>query len=157
MNREYADEISTAIGELKKDGRYRELNNYIQHGTVSGFKHCLDVARQSIQINKALGLGCSERDLIRGALLHDYFLYDWHEKNKNHRLHGFYHPRHALRNAMQDYNISDKEADIILKHMFPLTIIPPNNREAWIVCMADKICATYETAGNFRLHAKPVG
>ena len=99
MNREYADEISTAIGELKKDGRYRELNNYIQHGTVSVFK----------------------------------------------------------RNAMQDYNISDKEADIILKHMFPLTIIPPNNREAWIVCMADKICATYETAGNFRLHAKPVG
>lgn len=101
--------------------------------------------------------GVDRKALVKGALLHDYFLYDWHEKNKNHRLHGFYHPRHALRNAMQDYNISDKEADIILKHMFPLTIIPPNNREAWIVCMADKICATYETAGNFRLHAKPVG
>ncbi len=157
MNREYADEISTAIGELKKDGRYRELNNYIQHGTVSVFKHCRNVAYVSLLIADRLHIRVDRKALVKGALLHDYFLYDWHEKNKNHRLHGFYHPRHALRNAMQDYNISDKEADIILKHMFPLTIIPPNNREAWIVCMADKICATYETAGNFRLHAKPAG
>lgn len=50
MNREYADEISTAIGELKKDGRYRELNNYIQHGTVSVFKHCRNVAYVSLLI-----------------------------------------------------------------------------------------------------------
>ena len=105
MNREYADEISTAIGELKKDGRYRELNNYIQHGTVSVFKHCSNVAYVSLLIADRLHIRVDRKALVKGALLHDYFLYDWHEKNKNHRLHGFYHPRHALRNAMQDYNI----------------------------------------------------
>ncbi len=29
--------------------------------------------------------------------------------------------------------------------MFPLVPVPPTCREAWIVCMADKWCALYET------------
>ena len=53
---------------------FQKTRHHIQHGTMPVYRHCLDVAKQSIQINKALGLGCSERDLIRGALLHDYFL-----------------------------------------------------------------------------------
>ena len=145
------------LSELEQEGNLAHEKNAIQHGSTTVYEHSVGVAGASLKLAEFFHIKVNEKALVKGALLHDYFLYDWHEKNKNHRLHGFYHPRHALRNAMQDYNISDKEADIILKHMFPLIIIPPNNREAWIVCMADKICATYETAGNFRLHAKPVG
>lgn len=32
--------------------------------------------------------------------------------------------------------------------MFPLTPIPPAYKEAWIVCIADKICAIEETLFN---------
>ena len=39
-----------------------------------------DFARYSLLINNKLGLHCNKKDLIRGSLLHDYFLYDWHEK-----------------------------------------------------------------------------
>ena len=131
---------------------FQKTRHHIQHGTMPVYRHCLDVAKQSIQINKALGLGCSERDLIRGALLHDYFLYDWHTQDyvSPHKLHGFYHPGRALKNAQQEYQLTPRERDIIKKHMWPLTISAmPMCREAWIVTMADKWCSLMET---FHVH-----
>ena len=85
------------------------------------------------------------RQMIRGALLHDYFLYDWHKQEVPHRFHGFTHPKTALRNAERDFDLSERECDIISKHMFPLTLVPPMHRESWIVSMADKYCALRET------------
>ena len=90
-------------------------------------------------------LNIDEKSLIRGALLHDYFLYEWHEKDKSHRLHGFYHPSTALRNAKEDFDLNPIEENMIARHMFPLTPIPPRYKEAWILCLADKYCATVET------------
>ena len=126
---------------------FQKTRHHIQHGTMPVYRHCLDVAKQSIQINKALGLGCSERDLIRGALLHDYFLYDWHDKNRENyqKLHGFYHPGIALKNARKEYHLTRREEDIIKKHMWPLTVVPPLCREAWVVTAADKYCSLLET------------
>lgn len=126
---------------------FQKTRYHIQHGTMPVYRHCLDVAKQSIQINKALGLGCSERDLIRGALLHDYFLYDWHDKNRENyqKLHGFYHPGIALKNARKEYHLTRREEDIIKKHMWPLTVVPPLCREAWVVTAADKYCSLLET------------
>lgn len=46
----------------------------------------------------------------------------------------------------KDYKINLVEENIILRHMFPLTVIPPANKEAWLVCMSDKLCAFNETA-----------
>lgn len=126
---------------------FQKTRHHIQHGTMPVYRHCLDVAKQSIQINKALDLGCSERDLIRGALLHDYFLYDWHDKNRENyqKLHGFYHPGIALKNARKEYHLTRREEDIIKKHMWPLTVVPPLCREAWVVTAADKYCSLLET------------
>ena len=85
--------------------------------------------------------------MVRGALLHDYFLYDWHDKSRENyqRLHGFYHPGIALRNASMEYELTLREKDIIKKHMWPLTVVPPLCREAWIVTTADKYCSLLET------------
>lgn len=97
------------------------------------------------KIAEFFGIKYKKRDLIRGALLHDYFLYDWHDGEKERRIHGFTHPMTALRNADRDFDLTDTERDIIKKHMFPLTVIPPTCREGWIVCLADKYCSLYET------------
>ena len=86
-------------------------------------------------------------------MLHDYFLYDWHEKNKGHSLHGFKHPYFALRNASRDFRLNDIEKNVIVRHMFPLTPIPPKCREAWIVCMADKYCSARETMYTVKRYA----
>ena len=72
-------------------------------------------------------------------------LHDWHENDPSHRLHGFTHPKRALINATADWNLSDRTQNIILRHMFPLTPVPPACREAWLVCLADKVCALAET------------
>ena len=53
-----------------------------------------------------------ERELVRGALLHDYFLYDWHTRKSAKglkELHGFSHPETALRNAGRDYRLTPCE------------------------------------------------
>ena len=42
------------------------------------------------------------------------------------------------------------EKDIILKHMWPLTIIPPRYLESFIVSIIDKIVATGEFAGTLK-------
>lgn len=123
---------------------FRTTRRHIQHGTKSVHSHCYDVAGQSLWFNRKFRLNCQEKDLVRGALLHDYFLYDWHEKNHG-KLHGFYHPGIALKNADKEYALTPREKDIIKKHMWPMTIVPPLCREAWVVTAADKYCSLLET------------
>ncbi|MDD6201443.1 MAG: phosphohydrolase [Lachnospiraceae bacterium] len=123
---------------------FRKTRKHLQHGSKSVHGHCTDVAQCSLWINRKFHLNCVERDLIRGALLHDYFLYDWHN-NDHEPLHGFYHPGIALRNACKEYKLSKREEDIIKKHMWPMTIVPPLCREAWVVTFVDKYCSILET------------
>lgn len=147
----YDKEMWYHLQELNKEGRIFMNRNFIQHGDVSVLKHCLAVTACSIRIAKFVPVKVNRRALIRGALLHDYFLYDWHTPNEGHDWHGFTHPKTALRNAKEDYKLSTIEEDIIKKHMFPLTPCPPMTREAWIVCLADKICASKETIRGFKI------
>ena len=100
----------------------------------------------SCYIAEKYNLSVDYYSLITGALLHDYFLYDWHDKEDGHkRPHGFYHPSAALANAERDFEINSRTKNIIKRHMFPLTPIPPVCLEGWVVCIADKICSTKET------------
>ena len=140
-----AAEIREQISALSKEGRLAQTTDYIQHGTVSVYEHCLSVTRCSCHIARLLRIPIDRRSLIRGALLNDYFLYDWHEKDGDHRLHGFHHPARSLKNAREDFDLTNVESNIILRHMFPLVPVPPTCREGWIVCLADKVCATKET------------
>ncbi len=122
----------------------------IQHGSFSVYDHSLFVTSMCLRISRKLRIRVNEKAMIRGALLHDYFLYDWHEPTKANRIHGFTHPVIALRNAEKVFHLGKIEKNMIRRHMFPLTPIPPRYRESVILCVADKICATYETVGGFK-------
>ena len=122
------------------------MRRYIQHGSVTTYDHCMSVARASFWLNRRLHLGADEASLVRGAFLHDFYLYDWHEKDRSHRLHGFTHPATALRNAQARYPLDWREQDIIRSHMWPLTMRQlPRCREAVVVSLADKGCSLRET------------
>lgn len=138
--------VQSTANDLASSSRFHLTKTFTQHGRISVYAHCFSVAVMSIRISKFLGLDVDKKALIRGALLHDYFLYDWHDTaHPAHNLHGFTHPKTALQNAQEDFELSKKECDIIVHHMFPLVPVPPKCREAWIVCLADKICALQET------------
>lgn len=139
--------IQKKLRYLENAGRLNETNNYIQHGSISVYAHCVNVARMSVRIAKWLPILVNMDALVIGALLHDYFLYDWHD-GKGRHFHGFTHPECAFRNAEKDYTLSPRVKNIIIRHMFPLTLVPPTCTEAWIVCIADKICAIEETLFN---------
>ncbi len=129
---------------LNSEGMQLE-KKFIQHGDVSCYDHSVRVAAKSVKIVKKFRLKVNMKALIRGALLHDYFLYDWHDSDPSHNWHGFRHARFALKNANRDFDLGKIEKDIIFKHMFPLNIYPPKYKESWIVCLADKLCAITET------------
>ena len=150
-NNRLVKRIDAYGGDILRSSRFRSTRKNIQHGTVSVYEHSSSVAGCSLKIMdglKSLGIRVRERELVRGALLHDYFLYDWHTRKSAKRLkelHGFSHPEIALRNAGRDYRLTPCEREIIRKHMWPLTVVPPMCREAWIVTAADKYCSLLET------------
>ena len=123
-----------------------ELNKkFIQHGSTSVYDHSICVTNMCLKIVDKLNIKVDTKSLVRGALLHDYFLYDWHVKDKSHRLHGFKHAKIAYINASKEFNLNKKEKNMILTHMFPLNLRIPRYKESIILCVADKICATKET------------
>ena len=140
-----SDVIQREIRRLEETGQLSELRKFRQHGSVSVYEHSVRVAEMALKLARRFHLKVDEAALVRGALLHDYFLYDWHDPDPDRPLHGFYHPKAALKNAERDYGVSEREADIIAHHMFPLTPLPPRTKEGALVCLADKLCAIHET------------
>ena len=137
--------------EVVGKARYDEMKRYISHSDITVYSHCIQVAYTAYRFAVKHGIRCDLHALVRGALLHDYYLYDWHDPNKGFRWHGFKHHRFALENAAQDFELSEKEKNIIYAHMFPLTFwCLPKCREAWLVTLADKIVATKETMRKYQ-------
>lgn len=131
-------------GDILRSEGFQSEKNYRQHGQVSCYEHSIDVALLSVRLARRLPFKFDMRSLVRGALLHDYFLYDWHQADRSHRFHGFIHARRALENAERDFTLSPLERDIIVKHMFPLNPALPRYRESYLAILADRICSIRE-------------
>ncbi len=136
----------TLLMRYHSDELVARMKDYVQHGSVSTYDHCIRVAATSYWLNKRFHLGADEQALMTGAMLHDFYLYDWHNQSLDNGLHGFTHPAKACDNAVEHFDINEKEQNIIRSHMWPLTLVhPPKCREAAIVCIADKYCSLEET------------
>lgn len=137
-------DFAAFVAEVSAQGRVSQMRTFVQHGSVSTYAHVVRVAHTSWRWARALKLRVSEPELVRAALLHDYYLYDWHHTdNKGHAVN---HPVIAARNAAEDFDLTPKERNIIEAHMWPLPPARvPASREAWLVCAADKWCSLGET------------
>ena len=104
----YEKLLKEILIQVVDNSSFNESKKYIQHGNTSIYRHSIMVARKSCQIASKFNIKVSYNEMVRGALLHDYFLYDWHDKEHKHRRpHGFFHPSAALKNAMRDFVLTD--------------------------------------------------
>lgn len=146
MNPQEKREFLILSRTLRHSAAVRAMQRYPQHGDTDTYRHCERVALLSFLLCRRLHLHADLASLVRGAYLHDFYLYDWHQRDRSHRLHGFRHPAAALRNADRVFSLNTIERDIIATHMWPLTLTRlPRYRESAVVCFADKCCALLET------------
>ena len=122
------EEFFSIINDLLKSSKVQEMKIYNQHAGTSCYKHCMQVAYYTYIVCKRLNLDYISA--TRGAMLHDLFLYDWHTHIREDKSwkgqHAFMHPKIALRNATQIFNLNDIEKDVIVNHMWPVTIKIPH-------------------------------
>ncbi len=123
---------------------FQSLGQYIQHHDVNRITHILSVAYLSGKIAEHWGI--DRETTVKAAMLHDLFYYDWHDGEWWHRPHGLRHPGFALVNAklLCGREVDERVENAILRHMWPLTVIPPKYAEGYALTIADKICASLE-------------
>lgn len=132
------------VRDILEHPAFQSMDQYIQHGGTTCLEHCLRVSYMSYLICRRKGLHFCEA--ARGGLLHDLFLYNWHVHGREtgEHFHGFTHPRTALENAEKYFSLTEREKNLILRHMWPLTPLPPKYREGYVVIYADKLCSLEE-------------
>ena len=76
--RKFMERIAENGGDILRSDNFKSTRRSIQHGTISVHSHCISVAGCSLAIHEKLekmGIKSEEKDIIRGALLHDCLLY----------------------------------------------------------------------------------
>ena len=132
MQNKNTQEFDGIIKDIVSNPKVQEMKKYRQHYETSTFDHCYMVSYYCYRVCKKLRL--DYKSAARAGMLHDFFLYDWRiRQNDRKGFHGFTHPRTALNNATKIFNLNKKEQDIILKHMWPVTLILPKYKESFII------------------------
>lgn len=133
------DEFNNIVLDILNNPEFDKLKLYSHHG-ITRHEHCLRVAYYTYVVSKTLHLRYV--DATRAALLHDFFTDEVSELKAFSRYRN--HPKYALINSKKYYEINKLQENIILRHMFPVTFIPPKYIESWIVDIIDDISAVYD-------------
>ena len=149
LKKDRKERFHEIIKEYMASPDVASMANYMQHGDTDTLGHSENVAWVSFLVNEKLHLNANEKTLVEAAILHDFYLYDWHDGKPERKRHGFDHPDIASENAKEYFEVSEDVQNAIRSHMWPLTIKKvPKSREAAILCLVDRYCALVET---FRL------
>ena len=143
-------EYMECVRDILNDPVFRSMDNYYQHGHTTCKEHCIRVSYMSYKMCRRYGW--DYRRTARAARLHDLFLYDWHThaRETGEHFHGFTHPRTAMENAQRYFQVTEMEKNMILRHMWPLTPIPPRYKEGYTIIFADKFCGLAEVGGRMK-------
>lgn len=146
----YLNQFAACVRELSRDPAVQQMHAIRQHvKAVDCYAHSLFVAYLAFCFCKRLGLDA--KAAARAGLLHDLYLCDWSKTSVGPFERLVIHPRMALANARR-FGLSPLEEDIILTHMWPVTLRAlPRYRESAMVNLADKLATLAEVT-----HAWPL-
>ena len=136
------NEFLDIVNDIIINEEVQKLKLYKHHYAYTRFEHSLSVAYYSYIICRVLHL--DYESIARAGLLHDLFFYDCEDKTIRPKKHISNHPKVALQNAERLFSLNSIEKDIILKHMWPLTFVPPKYLESFIITFVDNYCALKE-------------
>lgn len=142
--------ILAAYEKLKADAHIKEMREHTAHGRTSVYAHSVSVTDLSLWIAVRTKLKRHRlENLIYAAMLHDFYLYDYHGRRTTDGFHAWRHPERALANAEKLFDLEPEVRNAIRCHMFPGTLFHmPLHAIGWIIVLADKICAVLELAGR---------
>lgn len=138
MDGEYLE----AVRDILANEKVKSMAS-IPHHDASILRHSLTVSQAAFVVAERYGLDA--RSVARGALLHDFFLYDWRKTRVKHHATG--HAKTALKNARACFSLNEIECDIILTHMWPLSRKFYRYRESFVVSVMDKLVSAKEMRG----------
>ena len=137
-----AMDFLNTVADIAADKDYQKLKNYIHHNSTTRYQHCLNVAWYTFLWCKKAGLNA--KSAARGAMCHDFYLYDNQEFYRTGLRHSVVHPRYALLNTRLHFKTDPVMEDCIVHHMWPSGAGKPTTSEGMIVTVADKYCASLE-------------
>ncbi len=132
------------IADLLELEEVLQLKSYRHHIVTTRFQHSLNVAYYNYQLCRLFRLDA--RSAARAGMLHDLYFYDTKAFTQSRQpiRHSQFHPMAALDNASRLLTMNDKEQDMIVKHMWPVTVQKPKYAETYILTFVDKYCALIE-------------
>lgn len=132
------------VNDLINNKTVQQMKDFKQHYETTCYDHCLVASYYCYKICKKLNLDYISS--ARAAMVHDLFLYDWRKRQPDRKgLHAFTHGKYAYENASKLFNLNDLQKDMIVKHMWPVTISLPKYKETFILTLVDKYCALNES------------
>lgn len=103
-------------GDILRSPVFAREDEARHHGDTTTLEHTLLVALLAFRLarRKILSPRVDLRLLVRACLLHDLYLYDWHNPDTHGGLHGFHHPRVAASNrgVGREGYISNRDAHV---------------------------------------------
>ena len=144
------NEYKSIVAYIMNNEEFLKIESSNHHGT-SRLEHSVKVSYYSYLIAKKLNFDYEKT--ATAGLLHDYFITDNDKTIIDSIKMLFKHSKIASDNAVNQFNVSEKEKNIIETHMFPINIKPPRFKEGWLVSIVDKVVGSIEFGSKLKYNA----
>ena len=130
------------VRDIISNEEFLKLKFYRHHDNTR-LDHCLKVSYNVYKLAKKFNL--DYKAAARAGLLHDFFYGDLRYINVIERKYMLNaHPYYAYYNASKIFKLNDKEKNMILSHMFPISYEVPRYKESILLDLVDDLEALKE-------------
>ena len=154
ISEEQKNKLENIYQSFLNDEKILRMKDIPMHRGSNCYFHSFKVAKLAIKRSlrhKEVNLEV----VLIGAILHDYYLYDWRQDRSKLKKHGHRHPYIASENASRDFDVSPTIKKVIETHMWPINIGDfPDTKEARIVANADTRVAFVEALSSVKYKDK---
>ena len=148
-------ELEVIYASFLNDERVQKMKAIPMHRGSNVYLHSFKVAKEAMRMALRHNKELDYKSLLVASILHDYYLYDWRTDRSLLKGHGKNHPKIAVNNAKEAFDIDEVVASIMVSHMWPINIkLAPKSLEALALNQADKKIALVEALSSKAYKAK---